>query len=272
MLRTRHPRRWSGESQTYSTVSRLVRQLKLHLRERSPHSRRQREFFVPGYSTPRNASPASERSSASGISGSRKKLSPHSLEQAAVPARHKRSSRGKQDDETGERIPAVPLVTSAHLHDVQGSAESAMSTDSAAGLDRRLRKLVKKDEQIRVLLEQSASRVLNVDEQAKVSSHASIQLEIQMLRASMPESPPAGISSSTGSARSAAPTMPAAASAAVAVAASQSELDELTPPPTRVGTRNSAIEVRPPCDACACGRERAHRADHRTCTSTHRSC
>ena len=144
-------------------------------------------------------------------------------------------------------MPAVPLVTSTHLRDAQGSAESAMSTDSnPTAIDRRLRKLLKMDEQIRLLLEHSNARALTADEQAKVDGHALVQLEIQMLSASMQTPPAAGTSAEAlGSICSAAPTMPAAASVAAAVAASQSALDELTPLPTRVGTRNSAIEVRP---------------------------
>ena len=113
-----------------------------------------------------------------------------------------------------------------------------MSTGSdSVSIDRRLGRLIRKDEQIRTLREQSKCRTLNAAEQAKVDSHASVRLEIDMLRASV-ETPPAvrvGTSArGSDSARSAAPTMPAAADVAAEVAASASALLKLTPLPTRV--------------------------------------
>ena len=207
-------------------------------------------FSTPGYVTPsRGVSPArSDQTSCSAVSGSsrKKKLSPQSAEHADGAAPQKRALRNRAPP-TDQTMSDVPLVTSASLRDAQGSVESAMSTGSdSVSIDRRLGRLIRKDEQIRTLREQSKCRTLNAAEQAKVDSHASVRLEIDMLRASV-ETPPAvrvGTSArGSDSARSAAPTMPAAADVAAEVAASASALLKLTPPPTRVGTRQSAIEV-----------------------------
>ena len=64
-------------------------------------------YITPGSTTPRGVSPArSDRSSASAVSGSKKKLSPHS-EQSQQPVQHKRTSRSDSRDETMADVPFV---------------------------------------------------------------------------------------------------------------------------------------------------------------------
>ena len=93
-------------------------------------------------------------------------------------------------------------------------------------------------------MQQSKVRTLNTEEQAKVDCHGSVQLELRLLQANVQAPPAAGtLAQRSGSLCSAALSMPAAAGVAAAVAASQSALMELTPPPTRIGTRKTAIEV-----------------------------
>ena len=173
-------------------------------------------FSTPGYASPLPASPAGQQSEPRSVTGSKKKLSPQS-EQSQQPAEQKRRDTG-------------------------GSAEPMVCTDSNS--DRVLKKLLKKQREIRVLQEQSVQRTLTAEEKAKVTSLSEIELEIGYLSASISPTPPA-TGGSSGSARSAAPTMPAAARVAGELTASQAELNALVPP-TRRGTRQTAIEVTRP--------------------------
>jgi hypothetical protein len=195
-------------------------------------------FATPGYLTPRNMSPPSDRPEVSrgNISGSKKKLSPQSAE--VLPEQKRASS--SRSVEPDELMAAMPFVTSSRLRDsAQCSAESAMSTDSAGGTDRQLRKLQKKLRQILELERLKAERPLTAKEQVKVESLIAVRLQIGLL-ASTVQTPDAG---TPGSTLSGAPTMQAAASFATDMNAWQSALDALQPPPTQVGTRQSAIKV-----------------------------
>ena len=107
-------------------------------------------FNTPGYTTPRSASPCSQRLEPASVTGSKKGLSPQSEQSQPL---QKRSSRSTSQDRDAAMFD-VPFVTSAHIRDAQGSAESAMSTDSTSASDRSLRKLQKRRREIRVLEEQ----------------------------------------------------------------------------------------------------------------------
>jgi hypothetical protein len=199
---------------------------------------------TPGYKTPSNASPASQRSSER-VSREREKLSPASEAQAQPPAK-RRGSISEGEEPSGARrlpsaVPTPPFVTNATVQAAQGSLESEMSTesDSGAATERRLRKLDKKEREITKLQEQAAGRTLSAEEQVKVDSLAMIKLEIGMLTSVTPTA-----SRTPGSAASAAPTLPAAANLAAAVAGAKTRLSDLPPPPTRVGTRSNAVQVR----------------------------
>ena len=194
-------------------------------------------FNTPGYTSPRSASPGSQRSEPASVTGSKKELSPQSAQSQPV---QKRMSRSPSQD-VDAAVFDVPFVTSAHIRVAQCSAESAMSTDSTSASDRSLRKLQKRRKEIQVLQEQSTQRTLTDQEQAKVRDLAELESQIRLLTVHTPHD--LKREPSSGSARSAAPTMPAAARVASELTASLGGLDALVLPPTRIGTRHSAIEV-----------------------------
>ena len=134
-------------------------------------------FNTPGYTSPRSASPGSQRSEPASVTGSKKELSPQSAQSQPV---QKRMSRSPSQD-VDAAVFDVPFVTSAHIRVAQCSAESAMSTDSTSASDRSLRKLQKRRKEIQVLQEQPTQRTLTDQEQAKVRDLAELESQIRLL-------------------------------------------------------------------------------------------
>ena len=204
-----------------------------------PDSRPLREPGVAGWPSP-DSTAAMERSSAP------------KRQRSALQSSASRAGKTTADESSGRGEGSAtltaepPLVARPGGHATQASVESAVSTESN-GAEKRLKKLIKYVRQIEALKEQAAHRALNDEEQTKIGCLEAYQLEIGTLL------PAAGVGSPSSartpartpsSAASAAPTRPAAASVAAMANAANTRLSNVPLPPTRVGTRANAVQVR----------------------------
>lgn len=197
------------------------------------------------------STPVSQRAGTSAGKRPGEKRSPNSADMPPPADPHARSKQSRQGAASSTSGP--PFVASSSMRAVQGSTATDGSSMElgeahAADVPKQLKRLHKKVRQIEVLQAQARSgRCLSTDEQAKVESLGSIQIEMAILEQSLSTSmhtptlaPTLG---GSGSAQSAAHTVPAAAVLASGVNAARASLEALEPPPPRVCTRANAIEV-----------------------------